>query len=115
MDGLGHKYEWFDDGYRENGSRPMNGYFLFLLACRRPNTKIYPGNPLGLTLEVGNTYSLVLGSVHMRMFTYRRVGAFKHVWGEERTCLDNPLLGYYLDFDPKNFERHTITIIWHFR
>jgi hypothetical protein len=99
MDALDYQYEWFEEGYHEDGSRVMEECYFFLMAYRRATTVITNDE----TIDVDRAESV-----------YCRIGAFKHVWGKERTFEDNPLPEDYpefLDFDPDNFERHTITII----
>jgi hypothetical protein len=64
--------------------------------------------------DVGYLYGLILEAVDPELPVYRRIGAFKHMWGDLRTSVDNPKPEDYpefLDFDPENFERHTVTII----
>jgi hypothetical protein len=121
MDALDYQYEWFEEGYHEDGSRVMEECYFFLMAYRRATTVITNDETIDVdaikhmhVLPVGHVYGLILECVDRAESVYCRIGAFKHVWGKERTFEDNPLPEDYpefLDFDPDNFERHTITII----
>jgi hypothetical protein len=67
-----------------------------------------------LYVDIGYVYGLILEVVDLEKSMYRRIGAFKHMWGDGRTDVDNPKPEDYpefLDFDPENFERHTVSII----
>jgi hypothetical protein len=129
MDELAYQYEWFEEGYMSDGTRPMQSCFFFLMAYRndkysgevdantltnekaRGNQKIEDGR---YSVDIGKVFGLILEAVDLEKSVYKRIGAFRHMWGDGRTFQDNPRPEDYpefLDFDPENFERHTITII----
>jgi hypothetical protein len=125
------QYEWFEEGYMSDGTRPMETCFFFLVAYTKRRTSYdlatFPntltdaeakGNRVidkdGYSVDLGNVLGLILEAVDLERSVYRRIGAFRHMWGDGRTTMDNPRPEDYpefLDFDPENFERHTITII----
>jgi hypothetical protein len=128
MDQLSVQYEWFEEGYASDGSRPMHSCFFLLLTHHKIRSRRTDhgyivaeeeaqGNPdidSSLYVDIGYVYGLILEVVDLEKSIYRRIGAFKHMWGDGRTDVDNPKPEDYpefLDFDPDNFERHTVTII----
>jgi hypothetical protein len=127
--GVLSQYEWFEDGYTDGGDRPMNSCTFFLMAYEKNrhtsavdhdtltnaeakgNQEIHADT---FSVQIGFVYGLILETVDPENSVYRRIGAFRHMWGDGRTFEDNPKPEDYpefLDFDPDNFERHTITII----
>jgi hypothetical protein len=129
MDELQFQYEWFEEGYMSDGTRPMHSCFFFLMAHgdykdsggvdantltneeARGNQKIEDGR---YSVDIGYVFGLILEAVDLEKSVYKRIGAFGHMWGDGRTSYDNPRPEDYpefLDFDPKRFECHTITII----
>jgi hypothetical protein len=128
MDQLSVQYEWFDEGYMDDGSRPMHPCFFLLLGHSKrksgratethtlSNTEATEGSDMDddRRINLGYVYGLILEVVDPELPVYRRIGAFRHVWDDRRTTMDNPKPEDYpefLDFDPDNFERHTVTII----
>jgi hypothetical protein len=128
MDQLSVQYEWFEEGYTSDGSRPMHSCFFLLLAhgknmesvtfdkyiSTNTEAKGKPDMEGDLRVEIGYVYGLILEAVNPESSIYRRIGAFKHMWGDGRTSVNNPSPEDYpefLDFDASNFERHTVTII----
>jgi hypothetical protein len=160
------QYEWFEDGYASDGTRPMHRYYFFLMACEQvhemremdDSSHIFGENvfggaaikirgqmyvedqvddaeegvemdeELGVRGEkivvhggfkwrmslIGHVHGLILECVDADSDTYRRVGVFRHMWSEGRTSMDNSKAEDYpefVGFDPRNCERHTITIV----
>lgn len=99
------QYEWYDNGCTKDGVRNMEGAYYFLMQYEH-HTQDWMGRVAGLIVE----------PVDQEKTTYRRIGAFHHLWGEFRSehYPDAPKPEDYpefADFDPNKFERHTITII----
>lgn len=129
LDRLDLQYEQFDEGYLSDGDRPMDQCFFFLMAYQTERVRkkvdyntLSNGEARGnqevngdeLKIDLGRVYGLILEAVDLDNAVYRRIGASKHMWGDGRTFEDNPKPEDYpefVDFDPENFERHTITII----
>ncbi|KAF2823085.1 hypothetical protein CC86DRAFT_423213 [Ophiobolus disseminans] len=134
MDDLEFQYEWFEDGYSEDGTRPMEDCCFFLMAFTsaaqetghdkklRNHTEVKEGKGQvsrlvmvsGNDITLGHVSGLILELVDLEKATYWRTGAFRHVWNDRGTSMDNPKPEDYpefLDFDPDNFERHVIAII----
>jgi hypothetical protein len=129
MNRLPIQYEWFEDGYTDDGDRPMINYSFFLMAYQkdRYTSKVHfktltteeaKGNQEingdKFSVDIGHVYGLILETVNLENSVYRRIGSFGHLWGDGRTFEDNPKSEDYpefLNFDPNSFERHTITII----
>jgi hypothetical protein len=123
------QYEWFEDGYTDDGDRPMSNCSFFLMAYEKNRRTLdVDSNTLSnaeargnqeingdkFSIDIGFVFGLILETVDPETSVYRRIGAFRHMWGDGRTFEDNPKPEDYpefLDFDPNNFERHTITII----
>jgi hypothetical protein len=122
------QYEWFEEGYTVDGHRPMHSCFFLLLAHGKTTERMkfdeYSSIKTGAKgrpniegdsrVEIGYVYGLILEAVNLESSIYRRIGAFKHMWGNGRTSVNNPRPEDYpefLDFDANNFERHTVTII----
>jgi hypothetical protein len=79
----------------------MKGAYFFLMAYRKPESQ-NRNNVIGLILEPRNKEKT----------KWRRIGAFQHLWNCVPTEHDAPLESYpeFNDWDPENFERHTVTI-----
>jgi hypothetical protein len=123
------QYEWFEDGYTDDGDRPMSNCSFFLMAYEMYRlTSDVDSNTLSnaeargnqeidgdrVSVDIGFVYGLILEAVDPEKSVYRRIGAFRHMWGDGRTFEDNPKPEDYPefhDFDSDNFDRHTITII----
>jgi hypothetical protein len=75
-------------------------YYLLVAYQKRGRS---PNTVIGLILESDNKEKTV----------WRRIGAFRHIWSDELGEHDAPLEDYpeFADWDPENFERHTVTII----
>jgi hypothetical protein len=129
MDGLIYQYECFDEGYMSDGTRPMDMCLFFLIGYAKhretrdvdaytltnaeaKGNQVIEGDQY--SVDLGCVYGLILEVVGFESSVYRRIGSFRHMWGDGRTYYDNPRPEDYpefLDFDPENFERHIITII----
>jgi hypothetical protein len=96
------QYEWFDAGYIDDKTRHTRGAYFFLMAYQKPTSQ-NRNSVIGLILEPYNREKTV----------WRRIGAFQHLWNCVPEEYDAPLEDYpeFNDWDPENFERHTVTII----
>jgi hypothetical protein len=96
------QYEWFDAGYIDNNTRHMRDAYFFLMAYRKLEPR-KRNSVIGLVLEPYNKEKTL----------WRRIGAFQHLWNGVPDEYDAPLTDYpeFNNWDPNNFERHTVTII----
>lgn len=104
------QYEWFDDGYTDEFDRSMDEAFFFLMAFQKPETE-----EDGRCVEVGKVWGLIVERAGADGTKYHRIGAFSHLWGpgrtKEHTAVTPEDYPEFIDFNPRCFKRHTITIV----
>lgn len=107
------QFDSFDAGYTKSGMRPLNcNTYFFLMAYphgwNKAEVVVEP-----TTGPVGYVFGSILESVDLRTATFRRIGVFRHQWGDLWRSKHDPGPKEYpefIDFDPENFEHQTITI-----
>lgn len=99
----GHAHEAYDSGYTVDGLRFATGCFHFILYYY--DMERVMGNDTELLKMI---VGLIIGPVDQSLQTYRRIGMFSRQTGSAWYPTEYP---EFENWDPSNYERHTITII----
>ena len=111
VDIQGVQYEWFDTGHEGEDFhiRDMSTAYFLLLAHQEGAMVAGTGDELVL---IERFIGIIIEPIDDDKTTWRRIGAFRHPRGDGWMEQDySPGYPEFYDWDPKNYERHTITII----
>ncbi|KAI4622206.1 hypothetical protein J4E83_004946 [Alternaria metachromatica] len=110
-DDQGVQYEWFDTGHdaEKLNIRDMSTAYFLLLAHRERAWVLDISNNF---VQTEKLTGIIVEPVDEDRTTWRRIGLFDHPRGDGWMERDySPGYPEFDDWDPENYERHTITII----
>lgn len=105
------QYEWFDTGHEGQNFeiRDMSTAYFLLLAHREWAWMLDISNK---SVQIEKLTGIIVEPVDDDRTTWRRIGLFDHPRGDGWIGHDySPGYPEFDDWDPENYERHTITIV----